>query len=150
MKIIVEPLETTLTQTVNFTVRKRRKIRSVRPYIYMHNAPAGTFSLKVKSGTTVLETLTFTSAQIKSDLSTSDNFAHIDISLIPSTGLMLEFGSIDFELSATGYTFSESSYMGWAVPYESVYNDINGSVPEYALDLPFGIQFFTEVDALKI
>jgi len=149
MKIVVEPLKTTLTQTINFTDLKRRKINGIRPYIYMHNAPAGTFTLTVKQGVVTLSSIDFDSAEIKSDLSTSDNFAHLDKLLIPPNGLILAGGSYDFILSSTGYTFSEASYLGWAVPYESVYNEIEGN-ERRALQLPFGIQLFTEVDALQI
>lgn len=121
-KLVVDELITTLSQTFTLNNEGRSTIEAIRPYIYMHNAPSGTFTLAVKSGVTTLASNTFTSTTIKSDLSTSDNYTHSWKTIQFSTPLILDKGEYELELSAAGYTFSNSSYLAWIREHEHLTN----------------------------
>ncbi len=64
------------------TDEKRIIVNSIRPYLYMHNAPAGTFTLTLNDEAGALVSKSFTSAEIKSDMETTDNYGYIYKTLI--------------------------------------------------------------------
>ena len=127
MKLVIDELITSLSQTFTVEYNSRLTIEAIRPYIYMHNAPAGTFTLAVKSGGTELFSKSFTSSDIKSDLSTSDNYAHIWKALTFNDPAQIENGEYELELSASGYSFSNSSYLGWIREHENLTNEVSGT-----------------------
>lgn len=89
--------------------------------VLMYNAPSGTFTISLKSGATTLHSEDFTSASIKTDLSTSNNYAWIWKAFQFTNPIPLASGVYTLELSSSGYTFSDSSYLGWISDYESDY-----------------------------
>ena len=139
--LVLEELKSTLQQTVNLTLNRRYNIEAVRPLLYMHNAPAGTFTLSIKSGVNTLTSKSFTSADIKSDLSTVNNYAYLWKNLTFSEIALLKNGSYILELSSSGYTFSSSSYIGWIKEHENLFNETSGT-PLTDLDNPFSYQLF--------
>ena len=140
--LVCEQLETNLTQTVNLVFNKVYHLDGIKIKLLMYNAPAGNFTLSVKSGAETLASSSFTSADMKSDLSTADNYAHLykalDISLI------LKKGSYDFVLSSSGYTFSESSFIGWCKSYENVFNEEVDALLRYT-DKPFDFLIYENI-----
>ena len=138
---MVQELRTTLTQDFTINLNRRYTIAGIRPYLYIHNAPAGTFTLKIKDGATELASKGFTSSQIKTELSTTDNYAHIWKGIIFDTPLLLSKGAYTIELSSSDYSFSESSYIGWIKEFENIFNETDGG----NIDLfsnPFSFQLF--------
>ena len=128
-KLVVEELITTLSQSFALALNKRYHVEGLKIYLVMFNAPAGTFTVSIKSGATTLASKDFDSAEIKTDLSTSDNYAHIYKGIVFDTDLALDDGSYSIELSSAGYTFSESSYLGWVKDHDQVFFDT-----DYTLD----------------
>lgn len=139
--LVVEELETTLTQSFSIYVDKRITLAGLRPYIYMHNEPTGTFTFTLKRGGVSIASDSFTSADIKSDLSTSDNYVHIWKFLEFSEVVQLERGDYTLELSHSGYTFAESGYLGWIKEHENLTNEVSGS-PLTNFNNPMAFQLF--------
>lgn len=128
--LLVEPLSVLLYQEFNITDESRHPIGAVIPYIYMHNAPAGTFTFSVINN--LSETIlvkNFTSADLKLSIETTDNYAHVFYPIIPTNPIQFEKGSYVFTLTATGYTKTDSSFLGWIRQHENL-NNILGYVPE--------------------
>jgi hypothetical protein len=124
--LVVEELKTTLTQNFDIDVNRRFTIEAIAPYIYIHSAPAGTFTFKIKDGATTLASNTFTSASIQAKLSTSNTYAHI-WEVIQFTDLLhLTKKTYTLELSSSGYTYSRASFIGWIRPHENIYNTTDG------------------------
>ena len=146
MKLVVEELKSTLSQTVNFNLQKRYLFKGIRPYIYMHNSPAGIFTISIKSGGDTLASETFTSAEIKTELSTSDIYAHLWKILTFSAPLQLGKGEYELELSSSGYTFSQSSYMGWIKKHDTRFDETSGT-PVSDMENPYSYQFFNFKEA---
>ena len=141
-KLVVDELLTTLSQTFTLTKNMRFTVEAIRPYIYMHNTPAGTFTVAVKSGGTELFSKTFTSAEIKSDLETTDNYAHIWKGIVFSNPAHIENGQYELELSSSGYTYSDTSYLGWIREHENLTNEIDGT-PVSDMQNPRAFQLLT-------
>ncbi len=141
-KLVVDELHSTLSQTFTVYKNERLTIEAIRPYIYMHNAPAGTFTIAVKSGGTELFSKTFTSVEIKSDLSTANNYIHIWKTLVFASPAQIENGEYELELSSAGYTYSDSSYLGWVREHENLTNEISGT-PVSDIENPRSFQLLT-------
>jgi len=94
----------------------------------MHNAPAGTFTLAIKRGSETAFSASFTSADIKTSLATANNFAHVFFPIVPSQPFHLDRGTYSVELSATGYTATDASFLGWIQQHEDL-NNILDYVP---------------------
>jgi hypothetical protein len=91
----------------------------------MNNAPAGTFTLSIKSGATTLCSKSFTSADIKTSLGTVNNYAHVFYPIVFDSPSFLGRGSYDVVLSASGYTGTNSSFIAWIQQHENLNNELD-------------------------
>lgn len=124
-KIQINELRDTLTQEIRLEQSVRYTIGGLYPWLYMHNAPAGTFTIDVLSGPTVRASQTFTSATIKSALGTSHNYATSWHPIIFTNPTQLEAGTYSVRLSASGYTYSPSSFLAWCQQHENLVNSLD-------------------------
>lgn len=138
-KIVVDELINTLTQSITLNQDRIMHIEALKIRLYMYNAPSGTFTLSVKLGATTLSSQSFTSADIKSDLSTSNNYALIDKLLL--FDLPLKKGTYSLELSASGYTYSQNSFISWVKSHENIFNE-QSSVADSFLSNPFDVLIY--------
>lgn len=112
-QLLCEELRTTLEQDFTLTGSRVFQINSVRPFIVMYNAPSGTFTFSIKSGVNTLGSVSFTSTDVQSDLSTSNTYAYLHKALTFTNDVPLRAGTYTLEMSSSGYTFSANSFMGW-------------------------------------
>ena len=139
--LLVEPLEgTPLTQ--EFTLKSQRlNLTAIRPRLYLHNDPTGTFTLNLKYNGNIISSADFTVADIKSGASYNDNeYHHGFIKLDMGAVLNLGF-TYQLELTSSGYTFAESSYLGWIKEFENQTNTFSTSVTTID-EYPFGYQLW--------
>lgn len=128
MKLVIEKLLTTLEQEIRLSSNERKSVAVICPYLYMHNAPAGTFTFSILSGVTVIFSKTFTSADIKAALdNTTDSYAHVFYPIIPANPLQLEKGTYTLKLSASGYAPTVTSFLAWCKQYENLNNELDYS-----------------------
>lgn len=139
--LVVEELETTLTQTVN--IQRRMNVVAIRPYLYFDNLPNTTITLAIKQGATTVDSSTLTQAEIIANSSiTSSNYAH-GFFRFDFTSTPLHAGqSYDIVLSASPYTFSESSWIGWVKEHENHTNNFASSI-QYDQDNPLSLQIWS-------
>lgn len=140
--LVVDRLTTTLTQDIELGLQKRYQLNGAHLYIYIHNAPAGTFTVSVKDGATTLVSQSFTSADFQADLETTDVYAY-GWKPITFSNTPLKNGVYSVELSASGYSYSGSSYIGWIRPYYDAFIETTAA-PENDTENPFGVYFFTK------
>lgn len=88
----------------------------------MFGAPAGTFTLTVSQDSIDLCSKSFTSADIKTALSTVNNYAHVFYPVIFDNPVFFERGLFDVTLTASGYSASSSSFIGWIQQHEDLNN----------------------------
>jgi hypothetical protein len=139
--LVVEELYDTLEQEFFVNLDRRYSLKAIRPLLFMYNAPSGTFTLSIKQGANVLSSVSFDSAEIKSDLNTTANYAYLWKTLVFSNPIQLSKGAYTIELSSSSYSFSTFSYIGWIKEHENIFND---TVPLNAddFDNPLSFQLF--------
>ncbi len=120
--LLVEPLITTLSQDFNLKNDTRYSIGAFIPYIYMHNAPAGTFTLSIIKSAVTVFSQSFDCTDIKTSLTTTDNYAHVFYPVIPVPDIQLDKGLYTAEISSSGYTYSSGSFLGWIKQFEDLNN----------------------------
>lgn len=140
-QLLVEELKTTLSQDFQLTTDRRMTLSGIRLNLYMHNSPTGTFTVTLKTSANTLATQTFTSADLKTALSTSDNFLHIWKSFEFTNPIQLSKGTHTIQLSSSGYTFAESGYLGWIKPHEDLFNDLTSTITD-DLNNPLGYRLY--------
>lgn len=124
--LLVEPLSTVdLVQSIRLKRSERYQIGSFIPYIYLHNAPSGTFTLSVEKDSIVLFQKSFTSSDIKSAMNTTDDYLHCFYPVVPNNPIQLESGIYDVRLSAASYANSSSSFIGWIRQFEDLNNTLD-------------------------
>jgi len=121
--LLAEPLYTELSH--NFTLSfERYSIGAISPYLYIHNTPSGTFTFSLSSTQGVIFTSTFSCAQIKTAMSTTDNYIHAFYPIIPSAPLPLTSGSYTAKLTSSGYTYSSGAFIAWVKQFEDLNNEL--------------------------
>lgn len=136
--LLVDKLVTELTHEIRLNGNSRIHIAAIYPYLFLYNSPAGTFTLSILSGATTIFSQSFDSATIKISMSTVNDYAHVFYPIIPPNPLPIEPGLFTIKLSASGYTPTESSYLGWIKQHENLqnvleYTPVNDTYNPYAL-----------------
>lgn len=108
---LCEELVTTLSASLTFSAERRHNIGGIKIGLVSYNAPSGTFTLSLKSGATTLWSDTFNHAELKTDLSVANDYLYIFKAF--STDIKIESGVYTLEISASGYTYSTNSFLGW-------------------------------------
>ena len=139
-----------LEHTFNLKSQSRYHIQSIAPYIYMHNAPAGTFTMSIYdvSDESQVFTQSFTSSAIKAALSTSNNYAHAFYPIIPNTKLKLGAGTYRAELTSSGYTYGAESFLGWVQQHEDLNNELDYT-PANDLENPLALRIKELKEGIK-
>jgi len=132
--LVCDELITTLSQTINLSYDRIYHFAGLKIKLLMFNAPSGTFTLSIKKSGDTLASADFTSADIKADLTTSNDYAYLYKAL--NFSLPLKKGSYELVLSSASYTYSDTSFMGWLKSYISVFNEEVDASVRY-VDKPF-------------
>ena len=126
-RLAVEELITTLVQplTVETTVR----LLAVKPWLYFHNMPAGTFTMALKKDAATIREWQFTATDARNAFGGSQQFFHVYLSL-SGAPLIIYQGEYTLELSASGYTFG-SSWVGWCKDWQGVVGKVEGQAADF-------------------
>lgn len=109
MTLVVHELVTFLAQS--FTVgSKNAEITAVRPHLVKYGSPAGSFYIEIQDadGQLIATSNALTAAEIS-----SASYFHGHVRFDVTAGLKAG-RVIRVALKATGYTFSEATYIAWA------------------------------------
>jgi len=141
-KLVVDELKTTLSQSITLTQDRIYHIGGIKINLFMYNSPSGTFTLSLKQGATTLVSETFTSAELKSDLSTSDDYLYLYKAF--SLNARLKKGTYTLEISSSGYTYSSSSFLGWIKSHENIFNEQSDTPIDFTYN-PFDYLIYERV-----
>lgn len=124
--IILDELRTSLTQ--DFSLLKRTQVTAIRPNLYLHNDPSGTFTLAIKNGSDTIASSTLTMAEIITNAGFSAGQYHWGIFRFDFDEITLN-KSVTYTLElSTSAAFDESSYLGWIKEYTNNKNTLTDSV----------------------
>ena len=138
--------EAEFEQTI--TVEKNILINAIRPYIYKHRRPLGTFKVSIWKGARELAFGELTSAEMEDQdprLGAND-FAHGHMRFDLNRFVNLRKGEYIIKMSSTGYSFSEADYFGWVKAHEDIRYSING-IPQNAFENPYTVELWRNEDA---
>ena len=125
-QLLVEPLAIDeLTQEIRLRRSERYQIGAFIPYLYLHNAPLGTFNFIVEKNSIILFQKSFTSADIKTSMGTTSDYLHCFYPIIPTNPVQLESGLYTLKLTSTGYSNSSTSFIGWIRQFEDLNNTLD-------------------------
>lgn len=122
--LIANPIGASLEQAITYSSTSRAHIGAFYPYLIMIDAPAGTFTFSLLKGAETLFSKSFTSADIKLSLLTSNNFAHAFYPVIPNNPIQLESGNYILRITSSGYVETSTSYLAWGQQFEDIQNDM--------------------------
>lgn len=122
--LLVDKLGTSLEQNITVTGNDRVHIAAFSPYLYIYNSPSGTFTFQLIKSSVVIFSQSFTVADIKTSLGTTNNYMHCFYPIIPSSLVQMAEGTYTVKISSSGYTASNSSYIGWIKQHENIQNGI--------------------------
>ena len=123
MILVAQTLSGSLEQRVMLRHTKRYVIGSIIPYFLMVNAPSGNFVFKVLKDSLEIFSHTFPSANNKTSLGITDNFAHVYFPIVPDD-LQLEQGEYVFRLESD-YSPTFTSFLAWIQQHEDIQNEID-------------------------
>lgn len=112
MKLLVEELKTHLEQEIT-PVRENKNLELVKLHLYKHRFPPGELILELRNRHGLISTSERVSA---ADLSAA-NFFHGMVKF-PLVAQLRAGESYVLRLRATGYVFSEESFVGWCKDFD--------------------------------
>lgn len=122
MKIQVEELRGELSHHAN--AWRRICVAAIRPYIYKHLSPSGTFTFSIYQGGEKLGEQSLTSLDIENNSeATSINYFHGPFRILFDSPIIINKGDFEIRLTSSGYTFSDASYLGWIREHDRIVND---------------------------
>lgn len=113
MDLVVHELKTILFQEIRVE-QKPLQLNAIRPHLYRHLNPAGTLYLELRDE---FHNVIETSASLAISAIPSGNYFHGYIRFLMSTNLRANT-VYNVVLKSTGYTFSESAFIGWCNDYD--------------------------------
>lgn len=120
--LLIQELKDELSQEFKLNLSERFIIASFAPYLYIHNAPAGTFTLDIIKNSAIIYSVDFTAAEIIADMGASSDYVRAFYPFLPDFPLAMEKGTFTAKLSATGYAYNNSSFIGWIQQHEDLNN----------------------------
>lgn len=139
--VVCSELKTTLEQTIYFNDHKRHLIEGVKINIVNYGSPAGTFTLSLKQGVNVLTMVSFTIDDIKEAYDSTDNYSYLYFPLEFNHPVNILKGQYELELSATGYTYDQGSFLGWIKSFENIFNEKQDQYESFQRE-PFNVLIY--------
>lgn len=106
----------------------------------MIGSPIGTFTLEMTGPNGVVISESFSSNDIKNAIGTTDNYAHVFYPIIPIDPVQIESGSFTIKLTSSGYSPTESAFIGWVQQHENIQNEMS-YIPADDTSNTFAIRF---------
>lgn len=110
-------------------------LAGLKPCIYFNNSPSGTFTLTIYNNMTPIKAYTFTDAQVKASIDTTDGYMWVYVAL-PGRCTLLP-GSYTLELTSSGYTYAYNNFIGWIKNFDKLPDKVYGTLPNDFSDYPY-------------
>ena len=133
--LAADQLITVLEQPI--TVDRDLSLAGIRPRLYFHNMPEGTFYFNFYKGALKIKSYSFTSLTAREAIDSMDSYFWIDLAL--PGALNLGAGEYTIKLESFMYSFSSSSWVGLVKDYTDVFGKVIGN-PEDFSEYPYAIK----------
>jgi hypothetical protein len=146
MKILCAELVNELIQPVTF--EKEFTLEGIYPFLLMINSPSGTFNFEMIKDATTIFFKSFTSADLKAALGTTNDYLYSFHPIVPSSPIRVKRGNYTFKLSHLGYTFNESSFLGWGQQHENRQNSVSYTITGSS-NIPLAFRIKTKIEGIN-
>lgn len=123
--LVIETLNDELSQDIRLSGDERYSIGAIIPYLYIHNSPSGTFTLRIISGMSEVFSQSFTSSDIRTSIPTTDNYAHVFYPVVPVNPLQLDSGTYTVKITASSYSPTSVSFLAMIRQHEDLNNTLD-------------------------
>ena len=123
--LLIETLQTELSQDIRLSGKERYSIGAIIPYIYMHNSPPGLFTLSLLSASTTVFSQSFTSEDIKLSIPTVNNYAHVFYPVVPTNPIQLDSGTYTVKITSSAYSPTSVSFLALIRQHEDLNNKLD-------------------------
>lgn len=142
MKLAVSELVNALEQEFTYTKNVRTQVEAMRPYIYVHNSPSGTFYFDIIQDSTTIYTASFSSSDLYTALDTTDDYAHLFYKLDFGEEVYIDKGTYTLKMRHSGYSYSNTSWIGWVHMHDDPINEYTYSTPGTDNRLPLTFELY--------
>jgi hypothetical protein len=121
--LVCQTLVTELSQEIVYSLSERVHVGAFLPYLYMHGAPVADFTFSLTGPNGLVFSKTFTCAEIKTALGTTDNYAHVFYPIVPANPVQIESGTYTATLTAPQdgtYTVNDTNFLAWIQQHEDL------------------------------
>lgn len=126
-RVACEELITTLIQPHRQLISQN--IAGIKPYLLAASPSITSVTFEIIQGAVTLFSKTLTFAEIKAMGSTSYDNWHGFVTFANDDGLYLQEGDYEIKMSATGYTYSSSNFIGWCKDIVCTIGNTYGTAP---------------------
>lgn len=126
--LLVRPLYSgqIISDEYTYDLSERVNVGGFYPYLYLHGAPAGTFTFEVSNIHGVIFSKSFTSADIKASLPTLDDYLRVFYPVIPDSPVQMDKTPFTCKLFADGvYSYNGGGFIGWVQQFEDIQNEMD-------------------------
>lgn len=123
--VLVETLQSELSQNISFTGEDRIEIAAFVPYLYIHNLSGATFTLEILRNSAPIFSQDFTSEEINQAV--NGVYAHVFYPIIPENPVQIEPGDYTFKIKAKSGYLPAENFIGWCRQYNDVQNQMSYS-----------------------
>lgn len=139
--LVVDRLISYFSQPI--AVEREISCLALRAKMYVHDLPPGSFKFKIMRDATLIKAFPFTSLDLQQKLQITDDYFWGEFAF---DGLFfLPRGHYQIRLESSGYTFQESSFIGWVKDFEEIGRKVIGDAPDFS-QYPFS---FNLVEAIN-
>jgi hypothetical protein len=139
--LAVDRLSSYFSQPI--TVDKDMACLALRAKMYVHDLPEGNFAFKIMQDATEVKSFPFTSLDLQQKLQLTDDYFWGDFAF---EGLFfLTRGEYQIRLESSGYTFQESSFIGWVKDFEEIGRRVIGDPFDFS-QYPFSFNLVEAVN----
>jgi len=108
--LVVDELITTLVQEIK--IQRPITLAGLRPWLYSHDDPNGSFDFGIYRDSNLVKNFTFTVAELKTAMGVTQPYFHGHYA-IPITPFVLPRGTYELRFSGSGYTYNTNKFIGW-------------------------------------
>ena len=144
--LLVETLQSELSQDISFTGENRAEIAAFLPYLYIHNVSGATFTFEIVRDNATIFLQDFTSEEIAQEV--GGVYAHVFYPIVPVNPVQIEPGSYKFKIKAKSGYLPGESFLGWCKQYNDIQNEMSYT-PSSDSDNSLAIRFKIYREGIK-
>lgn len=136
--VVVDELITTLDQPIS--VFRPISLAAIKPYIFAASPLIESITFSILKDGVALFTQSHLFEDLKAALNTSDDNFHGFFPFYTEGTIYLPPGDYVIRMSASGYTFSSTNFVGWCKDYLRYFGKITGEIPTHYSMFPYSFR----------